>query len=71
MNEIQRDQLWKFLRCQEDGQIPSDVTLAEHLQKWKAEEAARLRRIENEVRHEWNRERYLKEAQEKRERKVP
>ncbi|KAJ8287735.1 hypothetical protein COCON_G00003940 [Conger conger] len=37
-----------------------------NLLNWKAEERARLRRIENEVRHEWNRERLLKEAQERR-----
>ncbi|XP_061107663.1 fibrous sheath-interacting protein 2-like [Conger conger] len=107
MNEIQRDQLRKFLMCQEEGRVPSDVTLSEmreilleeevqglrqqlqansdwgkmtkrlpereqeyfkemNLLNWKAEERARLRRIENEVRHEWNRERLLKEAQERR-----
>ncbi|KAJ8354770.1 hypothetical protein SKAU_G00223370 [Synaphobranchus kaupii] len=110
MNEIQRDQLRKFLMCQEEGRIPSDVTLTEmreilleeevhglrqqlqansdwggmikrlpereqeyckemNLLNWKAGERARLKRIEKEVRREWNRERYLKEAQDKREQK--
>ncbi|XP_064154758.1 fibrous sheath-interacting protein 2-like isoform X1 [Anguilla rostrata] len=110
MNEIQRDQLRKFLTCREEGRIPSDVTLAEmreilldeevqglrqqlqasldwgkmikrlpdreqeyfkemNLLNWKAGERARLRRIEREVRHEWNRERQLKEAQQKRSQK--
>ncbi|KAG5855762.1 fibrous sheath-interacting protein 2-like [Anguilla rostrata] len=48
---------------------PEDYRIEMDLLSWKVEERARLRRIEAEVRHEWNRERQLRDAQERRERK--
>ncbi|KAJ8366126.1 hypothetical protein SKAU_G00149570 [Synaphobranchus kaupii] len=82
--EIQRSKMRLFLEKQQEGLIPLDMTLMDmreqlldeevdclrqDLLSWKVEERARLRRIEVEVRHEWNREKQLRDAQERRERK--
>ncbi|KAJ8392376.1 hypothetical protein AAFF_G00075010 [Aldrovandia affinis] len=46
-----------------------DFSIEVDLLSWKVEERIRLRKIERDVRHEWNKEKQLREMQERREKK--